>query len=49
MSAVMRVDPELTYQDYKEGVIDCFSLLGDKGCETPRKLLTGWQMKMMTF
>ena len=41
MSAVMRVDPELTYQDYKEGVIDCFSLLGNKGCETAEKI-TNW-------
>lgn len=37
----MRVDPELTYQDYKDGVIDCFSLLGDKGCETAEKI-TNW-------
>jgi hypothetical protein len=29
----MRVDPELTYQDYKDGVIDAFSLLGDKHYE----------------
>ncbi len=37
----MRVDPELTYQDYKDGVIDCFSLLGDKGHETP-DTITDW-------
>jgi hypothetical protein len=30
----MRVDPELTYQDYKEGVHDAFLLLGHRGCET---------------
>ena len=26
----MRVEPELTYQDYKDGVIGAFNLLGDK-------------------
>ncbi len=29
----MRVDPELTYQDYKDGVTGAFNLLGDKGWE----------------
>ena len=37
----MRVDPELTYQDYKDGVIGCFNLLGRKGCETAEKI-TNW-------
>ena len=30
----MRVDPELTYQDYKDGVIDAFHLLERKICKT---------------
>lgn len=37
----MRIDPELTYQDYKDGVIGCFNLLGDEGCETAEKI-TNW-------
>lgn len=37
----MRVDPELTYQDYKDGVIGAFNLLGDKGCETAEDI-TNW-------
>ena len=30
----MRVDPELTYQDYKDGVEDAFHLLERKICKT---------------
>lgn len=30
----MRVDPELTYQDYKDGLIDAFHLLERKICKT---------------
>lgn len=30
----MRVEPELTYQDYKDGVSDAFHLLGDRDFET---------------
>lgn len=37
----MRVDPELTYQDYKDWVIGAFNLLGRKGCETADKI-TNW-------
>lgn len=37
----MRVDPELTYQDYKDGVEDAFGLLGFKGCETADRI-TDW-------
>lgn len=37
----MRVDPELTYQDYKDGVIGCFNLLGRKGWEKAEKI-TNW-------
>mgnify|MGYP004662430945 FL=1 len=33
MSTVMRVDPELTYQDYKDWVEDAFRPLGEKGWE----------------
>ena len=29
----MRVDPELTYQDYKDGLIVAFNRLGKKGWE----------------
>ena len=38
---IMRVDPELTYQDYKDGVEDAFGLLGFKGCETADRI-TDW-------
>ena len=41
MSTVMRVDPELTYQDYKDWVIGAFNLLGRKGCETADRI-TNW-------
>lgn len=34
----MRVDPELTYQDYKDGVEDAFHLLGNKNYMTPNKI-----------
>lgn len=34
----MRVDPELTYQDYKDGVIGAFNLLGNKGWEKAEKI-----------
>ena len=34
----MRVDPELTYQDYKDGVEDAFHLLGKKNYMTPNKI-----------
>lgn len=37
----MRVDPELMYQDYKDGVEDAFSLLGSIGCETAERI-TNW-------
>lgn len=37
----MRVDPELTYQDYKDGVEDAFSILGHKGHETA-DTITNW-------
>jgi hypothetical protein len=37
----MRVDPELTYQDYKDGVIGAFHLLGRKGHETA-DTITDW-------
>lgn len=37
----MRVDPELTYQDYKDGVEDAFSILGYKGHETA-DTITNW-------
>ena len=29
----MRVEPELTYQDYKDGLIVAFNRLGKKGWE----------------
>ncbi len=29
----MRIEPELTYQDYKDGVIGAFNILGDKNYE----------------
>jgi hypothetical protein len=34
----MRVEPELTYQDYKDGVITAFHLLGQETLETPRDI-----------
>jgi hypothetical protein len=34
----MRVEPELTYQDYKDGVHDAFGILGHRGHETPRDI-----------
>lgn len=34
----MRIEPELTYQDYKDGVVDAFHLLGDKGWDTAEKI-----------
>ena len=37
----MRIDPELTYQDYKNGVIGAFHLLGQKGHETA-DTITDW-------
>ena len=37
----MRVDPELTYQDYKDGVKDAFRLMDYKGHETA-DTITDW-------
>lgn len=37
----MRVDPELTYAEYKEGVEGAFNLLGRKGHETA-DTITNW-------
>jgi hypothetical protein len=34
----MRVEPELTYQDYKDGVMSAFNLLGDWGWETAEQI-----------
>ncbi len=34
----MRVDPELTYQDYKDGLIVAFNRLGRKGWENAEKV-----------
>lgn len=34
----MRIEPELTYQDYKDGVISAFGLLGRKGWETAKHI-----------
>ena len=34
----MRVEPELTYQDYKDGVITAFNLLGQEGLETVKSI-----------
>ena len=34
----MRVDPELTYQDYKDWVCDAFRMLGNKGWEKAKKI-----------
>jgi hypothetical protein len=45
----MRVDPELTYQDYKDGVCDAFRMLGNKGWEKAKKLQTIWLMKMTIY
>lgn len=41
VSRFMRVEPELTYQDYKDGVIGAFNLLGDKDFETA-DTITDW-------
>lgn len=37
----MRVEPELTYQDYKDGVEHCFDYLGSKHFETA-DTITDW-------
>lgn len=34
----MRVEPELTYQDYKEGILNYFGMLGKRNFETAEKI-----------
>lgn len=37
----MRAEDDVTYKEYKEGLLDWFELLGEEGWETPQKVSKG--------